>query len=352
MSEKRLSVIVPAAALLAAALLAGREARAEWNGFRYSGNNLELGLNFFLQPRYEYSSDDGTGDSSSSFRLNLAGGRVQLRVPRANILLQAEGGLSGEDPVVLDSYLEIGIGRELALRAGYFRVPFDEQTTHAPFWLRMTDRSADVLALAPAWDLGIALRGLHVDDALAWGVSMTNGEGGEWENSNLDFLYSFRIALRLAPLLDWDRVDLVIGTGTFWTLEPWVPEEGVEVNRSLLGETLDVMLRVSSFTITAALLYRWTEPGAYGADTHALGWHVEAAASIVEALEVAVRTAQIWRDIESASGDDLEVGVAVNGFADGGRLRIQLEYRYLMANRNAPEAFDAHRAVVQLQAYY
>jgi hypothetical protein len=351
MSRLRIPAILSAAAL-AAAFLAPREARAEWDGFRYSSSDLELQLGFFLQPRYEYLSDDGTGDTASTFRLNLAGGRVQLRVPDNRILVQIEGGLSGEEPVLLDSFIELGLGRVLAIRAGYLRVPFDEQTTHAPFWLRMTERSIDVIGLAPAWDLGIALRGIHLDGALAWSVSMSNGEGLSFENANIDFLYAGRVALRLAPMLDWRHVDLVIGTGTAWTLEPWVPVEGVEVNRSVFGETLDVMLRLWSFTLTGAMLYRWIDPGAYGPDTHAIGWHGEVGASIGEVMEIAARVAQLWPDVEVGDTRDLEVGVAINGFADRGRLRIQLEYRYLRRASDGDDLFDAHRVAVQLQAYY
>lgn len=360
MSSARDAVIVPAVFVAAMVLMWASETRAEWSyrdGFGYESDSFALRLNAFLQPRYEYSSDDGTGSSVSSFRLNLVGGRMRVWMPRRRVFLQVMGGASSEDPLLLDSYLEIGLGQQLKLRFGYFRVPFDEQTTHSPFWLRMTERSVDVDALGHNYDLGIALRGNHLDNALAWALSMTNGESPIWENANLDFLYSFRLALRFGQLFGWYRTDLVLGTGTSWTLEPWEPEPAVEVNRSLFRETVDLTLKVSSITITSALLYRLTSPGAYGPHVHALGWHGEVGSSILEIVELAVRVAQVWPNLRADTGGDdrrqLEVGVALNGFGDEGRLRFQLEYRYLRETDGAgAEVLDAHRAVLQFQAFY
>lgn len=359
MSRARLAVFVPVV-VATLVLLWTQDARAEWNyrdGFGYESDSFALRLNAFLQPRYEYSSNDGTGGSTSSFRLNIVGGRMRVWMPRRRIFLQVMGGASGQEALLLDSYFEIGIGERLKLRVGYFRVPFDEQTTHAPFWLRMTERSVDVRSLSHYYDLGIALRGNHLDNALAWALSMSNGEIPVWENANIDFLYSFRLALRFGQLFGWYRTDLVLGTGTSWTLEPWEPEPDVEVNRSLFAETLDLTLKVSSISITSALLYRLTTPGAYGPNAHALGWHGEVGASIAEIIELAVRVAQVWPDLrgdtEIEDHRQLEVGVVLNGFGDEGRLRFQLEYRYLRETDGAGvEVFDAHRAVLQFQAFY
>ncbi len=364
MSKTRCPLLVVAAAMFAVMILSERKAHAEQRGegFVFGGRHLELRLNLFMQPRYQYTNDDGTGNTVSTFRLNLAGGRVRVRMPRRRIAAQVTGGFSGDGGVLLDSFLEIGLGTDkVALRAGYFHVPFDEQTTHSPFWLRMIDRSVDVQALGHDYDLGIALRGGHLRDsrtgnALVWGLSMTNGEVPLWENGNIDFLYSFRLALRLQPILGWRRTDVIIGTGTSWTLEPWNPEPEddpeLEVNRSLFSETFDLTVRVQWFTLTGALLYQLSNPGAYGDNAHALGWHTEVGVFLAEIVEIGVRVAQIFPTLDDGDPQRLEAAVALNGFGDEGRMRFQIEYRYFLSQIADETDFDSHRVTVQFQAFY
>lgn len=365
MNTSRRSALWAATIVLVTLVGVAPEARADWNyrnGFGYRGGAFDLRLNLFVQPRYEYLSDDGSGRSTSTFALNLAGGRLRVRIPRRRITIQASGGLSTDQGVLLDTYLELGLGDHLGLRFGYFRVPFDEQTTHFPLWLRMTGRSPDVTELAHGYDLGVALRGHHLNNALVWGLSMTNGETS-WTNGNIDFLYSLRLALRLGPLLDWyDEVDLVIGLGSSWNLEPWEPVEGERVNRSVFNETLDLTLHASWFSASLAGLYRLTDLGAYGeidhglgwqgALGHAVGWHLELAAALVEFLEVAARVAQLTPVVADDDRHQFEVAAAINGFGDEGRMRFQLEYSYLVTLDDDQIDHDAHRVVVQIQAFY
>lgn len=351
---RALAVILGVLCGLASLFMAEREAAAEWdyrNGFGVEGDNAELRLNVFARPYYQYMRDASEEDRST-FGVDLAGGRLRVRVPRRRILLEVTGGVREDEGVLLDTFLDLGIGDALALRMGYFRVPFDEQTTHAPFWLRMTQRSIDVQSLAHYYDVGIALRGNHLDNSLVWSLSMTNGET-DWENANIDFLYSLRVALRLGPLLDWGRsMDLVIGLGSSWNLKPWSPEETrpeLEVNRSVFNETLDLTWRMSWFTVSAAGFFRADDLGAYGPNEYSWGWHGLLGASLGSVLEFATRVAHV---IPDAGPQQLEIAAVVNGFADDGRLRFQLEYTYLAPLDDGEIEGDSHRVVVLLQAFY
>jgi hypothetical protein len=354
MNDHRAQRVLCASLAAAAVATFAVRARAEWgyrDGFGYASSSFDLRINAFAQPRFHYLTDGGDGAPESSFRLGLAGGRLRLRVPRRRVEVRVTGGVSDGAGLLLDSYVEVGIGDHLGLRFGYFKVPFDEQTTHAPFWLRLTSRSRDVADLGHWYDLGVSLQGNHLRNAFAWALSMTNGEVPVWENANIDFLYSLRLALRLGPLLDWDRdVDLVIGLGSSWTLEPWAPEPTVDVNRSVFRETFDVTFRYGWLSATAAVLYRLTDPGAYGDLGHDLGYHVELAGALGRVFEVATRVAQVYPGVGDAS--DLEVGVALNGFGDEGRLRLQIEYAWLPSLRGSEIEAQSHRVVAQVQAFY
>ncbi len=368
------SPVVPVALFLCAVSLCG-EARGEWNyrnGFGYEWSRGELRLNLFLRPRYEFLSDDGLGRSRNTFRVDLAGARIWLETARRRVRLELAGGLAGQRGVLLDSFLQFRIGQDLAIRFGYFRVPFDEQTTHAPFWLRMTSKSIDVAALGQSYDgrdpreggdltraltqgydLGLELRGSFLDDGLAFAVSMTNGEPlTSLDNMNIDFLYSGRLAVRVGELDNWHGSDLIIGLGTSWNLEPWEPEEGVRVNRSVLAETLDLTLQIGGATITLAGIYRWIDPGAYGPDVHSLGWHFEGGVFVGDQFEFATRFAHLILDLEETGLQQMEAAAVINAFADRNRIRVQLEYAYLVTLNGGERERDAHRVVLLAQALY
>ncbi len=354
MTTNRIVLYLSSFSVAAALFVAGSDARAEWDyrdGFGYGSSDLDLRFNLFVQPRFEYETDAVGDTARSTFLLGLAGGRLRLRLPRRHIEVRVTGGVAGDEGLLLDTFIDLGIGDHLGLRFGYFRVPFDEQTTHAPFWLRMSGRSIDVTEMSHWYDLGIALRGNHLGNTLVWSLSMTNGEVPLWENGNIDFLYSLRIALRLGQVFDWNPdVDVIVGLGSSWTLDPWEPETDVLVNRSIFRETFDVTARIRWFSASAAILYRLTDSGAYGAWGHDLGYHVAVAGTLGQVLELATRVAQVYRGLGDES--DLEVGVALNGFADNGRLRFQVEYSWLSALQGSEVVSDAHRVVVQLQAFY
>lgn len=355
---------------LAAALYAPA-AHGEWNyrnGFGYTSGGNEVRLNVFLRPRFEYMSDVGTGATRSSFLLDLAGARLRIWTGHRQVYAEIAGGLAGSEGVLLDSFLQFNAGRSLAIRLGYFRVPFDEQTTHAPFWLRMTDRSIAVRTLSYDYDLGLAVRGSFLDDGLVFALSVTNGEPLELENLNIDFLYSGRLAVSIGRLADWDEVDLVIGIGTSWNLEPWEPEEGVRVNRSVLAETMDLTLRLGPASIALAGLYRYIDPGAYGEVAHVLGWHLESGIFVHDQVEFVVALAHLvpiegsfehTRGISGLVADPavsdqqvFEAAAAFNAFVHDNRIRLQLEYTYLVNLADGALAYDAHRVVLQAQALY
>jgi hypothetical protein len=345
---------VIAATVLTTISISG-EARGDWdyrNGFGYSWSRGELRLNLFIRPRYEYLSDDGSGASRSSFMLDLVGGRLRIMSSQRRVMAEVTGGMAGDRGILLDTFLQFRAGDSLAIRAGYFRLPFDEQTTHSPFSLRMTDRSVDVDSLGYNYDLGLELRGNFLRDGLVFGVSITNGEGLSFENANIDFLYSGRLALRFGRLFDWYRNDLIIGLGTSWNLEPWQPMEGVQVNRPVLAETLDITLQLGAASLTMAALYRYVDPGAYGAPFHALGWHLEAGVFLGDHIELATRFAHLLPDVGRSEAQTLEAGGAINAFADRNRIRVQLEYVYRTDMVGDVRRVDTHRAVIQVQALY
>jgi hypothetical protein len=340
--------------LLLVAVLWSPVARGEVeyrDGLRVTGSAGGMALNLFVRPRYVYESDDGTGSSRSTFSVDLLGARLRAWDQRGVLSAQIMGGLAVDEAVLLDTYVEVRPWRTGSFRFGHFRVGYDEQTTHGPFWLRMTRRSIDVDALSYEYDVGVALQGTFLDDALAFSLSVTNGETPSLENVNLDFLYAGRLALRLGPVFDWRRADLVLGAGVAWTLEPWEPEAEVTANRSVLSATFDVSGRIGAITATAAALYRYVDPGAYGSAVQGLGWHLEAGAFVGEYFEFAIRAAHLVPDLE-VDGQRVEMAAAINGFPDRGRLRVQLEYAYTMAFDERETDWDAHRVVVQWQALY
>jgi hypothetical protein len=344
-----------AAAVVVAGLAGARRASAEVSyrdGLTVSGSAGTMSLNVFVRPRYEYESDDGTGGSLSTMQMNLLGARLRAWDSRGRLYAQAMGGMAVDEPVLLDSYIDLLFGHGIGLRLGYFKVGFDEQTAHGPFWLRMTQRSLDVEALSYDYDMGVALFGSVLRDSLSFSVSVTNGEAPSLENLNVDFLYAGRVALSLGRLLRWRRSEVAIGLGTAWTLEPWEPEPGARVNRSIFTETLDISARLSRFTYTAAVLYRIGDPGAYGPIVHDIGWHFQTGVFLGEAFEVAAEVAHLLPDVVDGDGQDLEVAVVVNAFPDRGRMRVQLEYAYGMSFAEDALERDRHRVVLQFQAVY
>ncbi len=110
--------------------------------------------------------------------------------------------------------------------------------------------------------------------------------------------------------------------------------------------------RIHNFSATAAVLYRLIDPGAYGPVAHSMGWHLETGFFFAEPLEVAVQVAHVLPDLEATDRWELETAVAINGFPDSGRMRVQLEYAYLMVYEADALEHDSHRVVVQLQARY
>ena len=183
--------------------------------------------------------------------------------------------------------------------------------------------------------------------------------------------------MSIGRLDGWYDNDLIIGLGTSWNLEPWSPEEGVTVNRSVLAETLDITLRLGDVAITLAGLYRYIEPGAYGSAMHVVGWHLEGGVFLGDHMELALRVAhlvpidgsidiigegfQFWPDgarddgTDSQESEDQQIwktAVAFNAFAHDNRIRVQREYSYLVALRAGEIDLDTHRVVAQVLALY
>ena len=113
-----------------------------------------------------------------------------------------------------------------------------------------------------------------------------------------------------------------------------------------------ISARIRTFTVTAALLYRHLDPGAYGDITQALGWHFETGVFVARPLEIALQVAHLIPDLDSSRPGDIETAVALNAFPDSGRMRVQLEYAYLAVLAEEGIERDAHRVVVQWQALY
>lgn len=297
---------------------------------------------------------------------------------------------------VLDAWVNWAAARDLELRVGLDKVPFDRQQLTSSGDLQFVDRARVVGAFSIDRDVGISLRSddlFGLDGRLGYALGVYGGEGRGRLAAPAGFLSVARLEVRpfgaFEDLREGDlertpRPRLAIGASIAWN-EDAIRSRG---NRSdpipeardlasfegfdYLHLEADVVFEWSGLSLLAELLWqraRGDAPGAVGAEGpvevlphQGWGFFVQAGQMIGPHFEVAARYGQQETfagtnpaQVEEVADAGRELGVGASWYVHGHAVKVQVDgFRsWGVRQRGAPtrgfdDAIQALRAQVQL----
>jgi len=265
-------------------------------------------------------------------RLGFEGGYRSLRfevdtdLSDANDVLDAGG-------VLKDAFVELRVSRSLRLRAGQFKVPFDEEQLESASRTDMVERSLFTMAVAPGRDLGLMARG-RLGERYTYAAGLFAGDG-RTDDSRSGATAAGRVVF--AP-----RDSLRVAAGaTFGS----VSEGAAAAPRGLLGSSVAGYLfsparHVDGFRSRGVLNASWT-PGRFafrstaglGRDTrHDQGANFEDLPAVVT---VGWAASAHWLVTGVRSGQNVEPEHGL--FAGPGAVEVSLRYEGLSFDDAGPE---------------
>lgn len=270
--------------------------------------------------------------------------------------------------------------RDLAIRVGQMKVPFNRERVVSSSALQLVDRSIVNAELNLDRDIGVQLSSndlFGLGDILSYQLGVFGGEGRLRLNEGTGLLYVARVEVQpfgefdddysMADLEREERPRLSIGAGFAWNQES-------QRNRSTIGSfyqlggfdyasfEADLMFKLAGFSLMAEVL--WREATGVRERTgevdgtmvtersrNGIGWYVQA--GYVFSREVPFELAARFADIQplgvSAMRPEREMTLGMSYYAIGHDLKVQLDYSYLHFERFED---GTHRVRLQTQAFF
>lgn len=265
---------------------------------------------------------------------------------------------TGDPSPIRDFYVQWKRYRDLSLRAGQMKVPFDSHRWITSSTLQLVDRSVIDRELAFDRDIGVLL---YSDDLFGWNqhlhyaLGVWQGDGRNRVGTNVGLLYSARVRVSLfAPIDDRQEGDLgrapelraaigVSGASNVATPRPrsslGVPSKAATFD--FLHAGADLVVKWRGLSLLAQLALRqadapWRTNVVNGAplteySRSAWGWFVQGGAFVTDWLELVAR----YGDLRPLGPTDptltrqRELGGGLNVFLVGHDLKLQADYFWL-----------------------
>lgn len=284
-----------------------------------------------------------------------------------------------------DAYITYKFVRDLSIRFGQMKVPFNRQRVVSSSAMMFPDRSLANDELNLDRDVGLQLlsRDLFgLGGRLGYNIGLFGGDGRNRLSSRSGMLYIAKLEVR--PFGDFeDYIESDWGRSTKPRLALAVTyahnvntvREGstTDATRVLSGldyrhAAADMMFKIAGFSLQSELLYRTARPGQSvaidiepsGAVTteyarNAWGWFTQAGQLLTEHFEIAARVGEV-RPIGVRASDftmHREIGGGVSYYFQEHALKLQADYFYLTEqSETRPAMLARHQARLQFQLYF
>jgi hypothetical protein len=350
-------------------------------------DSLSLNIRARIQLRFTQveREEDGPGTSSST----------QFEVRRARLLLRGHAmtrdltyyiqlGFSNQDTEpdlrlpLRDAYLSYTRVRDLNVRIGQMKVPFNPQRVNSSSALQLVDRSIVNGELNLDRDVGVQVYSTDLfglGDLLGYNLGVFGGDGRNRLDGASGLLFVARV--QLTPFGSFD--DLVEGD-VFRSDEPGlaigaavahdadtVRERSTHGRVFATGERVDtthgvadVHFKYGGFSLRSEAILRWADENTISgvvngvavteATRSAWGYFVQSGLMVTEHVEVVGRWGEL-RPLRRLSAVTLqrETGGGVNLYLHGHDLKFQTDYFYLWGDRLAE---GDHQVRAQVQLYF
>ncbi len=317
--------------------------------------NFRLTLGGWIQPRYEYFSQDGAEDTSSFYlrrvRLDFQG---HAFVPALTFRVLSEHARTSN---LRDGWINYAHDPALQLRVGQFTVPFQWHRHVGPRRQHFAERGVpgETFGADSGRDVGAMLHGRLADNRLQYGAGLFDGAGRNVERSNsAGNMASARLtwaALGALPREESDyagsdQPQLSVGAGLqgAWrnARRDWALGRSTDGNdrADWITGTLDARLAWQGFSIAADGYLRYVDPDdgtvasyeGWGAGASA-GWFVRPGR-----CELVARAAHLRLDRDARDTGHSEWGAGLNLYHRGHDWKTRVNYLV-----NDPEAGDSSR---------
>lgn len=280
--------------------------------------------------------------------------------------------------VLRDYYVEWRRFRDVSVRLGQTKVPFDVQRVVSSSALQMVDRSLVTGEFNLDRDMGLIL---YSDDLFGWGkrlryaLGVFGGDGRNRVASNVGLLYTAR--LRFSPLGDLDdkiegdvdreaKFRLAFGVGAAHNQDT-VRQRSTTGNVYKVGGfnydhlTADVHLKVQGFSLLSELYWRQANVDSRTAlvsgalvteySRSGLGFFVQAGQYVLPWLELSARYGHQFPNATTDPGfhETREVGGCVGMFLAKHAAKLQTDYFYVDDGKGGQ---PRHTVRVQAQLYF
>lgn len=177
-------------------------------GFKTADERYSFNLGFRLQFRYTFedNDEDFNGNDKNTLDVRRArlcfGGNVYSKDVRYYVELDADS----FDVSLRDFYVYWTPAKELNVKIGYFKVPFNRQRLASSAKLLLLDRSIASELFDQDREDGIDVYGLPFDGRLEYHAAVFNG-AGENANENIDNKLMYVLGVRYNPFGKYDYYD-------------------------------------------------------------------------------------------------------------------------------------------------
>lgn len=287
----------------------------------------------------------------------------------------AQNDLEADAPNPLrDAYISWSRFRDLNVRVGQMKVPFDRQRITSSSSLQLADRSIVVLELNLDRDVGLQV---FSDDLFGWhgrlgySLAVMGGDGRNRLGKSVGWLFAGRLSFRPFGAFDEasegdlqreSRVRLAIGLAAARNNNTLRDKSTFGATYTLGGfnythAAADVQLKAYGFSLLSQVLYRQADQSEHTADVggtsvtekarSAYGWFVQAGYCLPYDFEVVGRYGDLV-PLNGAFKRSKEMGGGLNWYPHGHDLKVQLDYFYLLTEAATP----AHQVRLQVQLFF
>ncbi|MBL8602628.1 MAG: porin [Myxococcales bacterium] len=357
---------------------------------RSGDGRFELNLRGRIQTRFTLTAadaqPDGPGTEFAIRRMRLVfQGHALSRAVQYYIQL----GLSNRDTEsdlrlpVRDAYVTLTRVRDLQLRVGQMKVPFDRQRVVSSSALQFPDRAMVTSELNLDRDVGVQLfsRDLFgLGHRLGYQLGVFGGDGRNRTSQASGLLYVAR--LELTPMGAFDdyveadlsrspRLRLSLGVGVAYNLNTNRAQSTHGATYTLgrfdvRSVELDLHLKWRGLSVISSFIDRRADAAAVSRTVEGAlqreyarnmqGWFVQSGLMLWRGLELVARYGQLApvvldpATVDPSQRARRELGAGLNYYFEGHALKVQADY-FIYAGARWAEAQE-HQARVQLQLFY
>ena len=318
--------------------------------------DVNMKLNFLIQPNFTYTDYDS--DGRSDLEAESPGDAASFHVRRArwaasgdilggefSYMLYHDFRADGGGSEMQDAYLQYN-GDWGHLRGGQFDVPFSRQELNTDYGLQMIDRSIVSDRFSPARQMGAMAYG-PVAEGVTWAAGAFNGlEGQNQGGVDNKLLYSAALTASTSgygnrwtegDLRDDADFDATGGTAAYYL------EGSNELSDvSLFGLNVDLGARCHGFSAQTEFYYENLDFDSDIDSADNFGFYVQAGQMLNKQWELAARFGYIEPDT-GADGDDIDTQsyeLVVNYFLKGHALKLQTGVLFVVDNIGDDDVSD------------